>query len=54
MIYFTSDLHLGHTAVINMQCRPYESVEEMNELSVYFLHLECHMVHLGDYGSSAN
>lgn len=30
MIYFTSDLHLGHNAVINMQQRPFEDVEDMN------------------------
>ena len=31
MIWFTSDLHLGHRAAINMCGRPFETVEEMNE-----------------------
>lgn len=31
MVWFTSDLHLGHQAVINMCKRPFEMVEEMNE-----------------------
>ena len=30
MIYFTSDLHLGHNAVIQMCERPFLSVDEMN------------------------
>lgn len=30
MIYFTSDLHLNHTAAIRMCERPFESIEEMN------------------------
>ncbi len=30
MVYFTADLHFGHNAIINMQERPFESVEEMN------------------------
>lgn len=30
MIYFTSDLHLGHAGVIQMQKRPFKSVDEMN------------------------
>lgn len=31
MIWFTSDLHLGHRAAISMCERPFETVEEMNE-----------------------
>jgi len=34
MIWFTGDLHLGHRAVINMCERPFESVEEMNEILI--------------------
>ena len=30
MIFFTADMHLGHRAVINMQNRPFENVDEMN------------------------
>ena len=30
MVYFTADLHLGHNAIINMQNRPFSSVDEMN------------------------
>jgi len=32
MIYFTSDLHLGHNAVIRMCERPFENAEEMNKV----------------------
>ena len=34
MIYFTSDLHLGHNAVINMQNRPFANVDEMNRVLI--------------------
>lgn len=30
MIWFTSDLHLGHANAINLCQRPFESIEEMN------------------------
>lgn len=34
MIWFTSDLHLGHRSVINMCNRPFENVEAMNEILI--------------------
>ena len=35
MIWFTSDLHLGHKAAISMCERPFETVEEKNEILIY-------------------
>ena len=34
MIYFTSDLHLGHRGIIEMQNRPFENVQEMHQALV--------------------
>ena len=34
MVYFTSDLHLGHNAVIRMQKRPFVNAEEMNRILI--------------------
>ena len=31
MVWFTSDLHLGHRAAINMCERPFKTIDEMNE-----------------------
>ena len=31
MIFFTSDLHLGHRAVIEMNHRPFSDIDEMNK-----------------------
>ena len=30
MIYFTSDLHLGHSKIIKLSGRPFENIDEMN------------------------
>ena len=32
MIYFTSDLHLGHRGIVEMQNRPFSDAEEMNRI----------------------
>lgn len=34
MIYFTSDLHLGHEAVVRMQNRPFANADEMNRVLI--------------------
>lgn len=34
MVYFTSDLHLGHPGIIKIKQRPFSSVQEMNEFLI--------------------
>jgi len=34
MVYFTSDLHLGHRGIIEMQNRPFGDVREMNRVLI--------------------
>ena len=34
MIYFTSDLHLGHHGIIGMQNQSFKNVEEMNHILI--------------------
>ena len=34
MIYFTSDLHLGHSNMIRKKNRPFRDVEEMNRILI--------------------
>ena len=35
MIYFTSNMHLGHEAVIHMCNRPFKNAEEMNQVLIH-------------------
>lgn len=35
MVYFTSDLHLGHRGIIEMQKRPFADIHEMNRVLIY-------------------
>ena len=35
MIYFTSDLHLGHRSIIHMNERPFEDVDQMNQILIH-------------------
>ena len=35
MIYFTSDLHLGHTSILHLQNRPFADIEEMNDAIIH-------------------
>lgn len=37
MIWFTSDLHLGHESIIRMQNRPFSDVEEMNNELIHHI-----------------
>lgn len=42
MIYFTSDLHLGHRAAIRMCERPFADVEEMNRVLIGNINARVH------------
>lgn len=61
MVFFTADMHFGHRAIINMQNRPFESVEEMDRIllqnynsvvrqndTVYILGDICHHMKIED------
>lgn len=61
MVYFTADMHFGHRAIINMQNRPFDSVNEMDRILlqnfnsvvhkndiVYILGDICHHMRLED------
>lgn len=61
MIYFTSDQHFGHPAIISMQNRPFQDVEDMNRTiinnynamvhkddTVYILGDICHRLKIGE------
>lgn len=41
MIYFTSDLHLGHSNMIRKKNRPFQDVEEMNRLLIRNINSLC-------------
>ena len=45
MIYFTSNMHLGHEAIIHMCNRPFKNVEEMNRTLIRNINS---MVHKND------
>lgn len=36
MIYFTSDLHIGHDNIIKMCKRPFDNIHDMNKTLIYY------------------
>ena len=42
MIYFTADLHLGHSGIIAMRDRPFANKDEMNEALVRYYNAVVH------------
>ncbi|MCD8327054.1 MAG: metallophosphoesterase [Lachnospiraceae bacterium] len=64
MVYFTSDLHFGHSGIITMRKRPFSNVTEMNQIllrnynalihrddTVYILGDICHHLPLDEANS---
>jgi len=53
MIFFTSDLHFNHSAVIGFCDRPFKNVEEMNERLINNINQRCKpedtLYHIGDF-----
>ena len=58
MIYFTSDLHLGHANAIEFKCRPFSCVEEMNQVLIHNINdtvsVEDELWILGDFSYKIN
>lgn len=57
-IFFTSDHHFGHKNIINFSNRPFESVEEMDEVMIQRWNervgADDEVYHLGDVGLSSS
>ncbi|WP_106791164.1 metallophosphoesterase family protein [Aquimarina sp. Aq78] len=53
-IFFTSDHHFGHSNIIKFSNRPFQSIEEMNEVLIdkwnEKIRKNDHVYHLGDVG----
>ncbi|AIQ13366.1 metallophosphoesterase [Paenibacillus durus] len=54
-VYFTSDHHFGHKAIIDYESRPFETVEQMNESMIASWNQTVgqtdQVFHLGDFSS---
>lgn len=58
MIWFTADTHFNHRNIIKYECRPFDSVEEMNEALIENWNNTVKptdaVYHLGDFAFSKN